>query len=196
LEGRARPWSGRGAVRSSLLVCALIGSWAPVGFAESGLQAHEAQQQSFESAPAPEAKPTPSPEQAADPKGLGEPDIELDLLLKLPSNLEFERERRRGATADDWRSRFKLSRADIETAKRELREARTKLDSLAEGGSGTQWQMAPPGSNQTEASPMSFKLREDIRRGKDNVLDAERKQRALIIEADLASVPESWRHGT
>ena len=53
--------------------------------------------------------------------------------------------------------------------------------------------MAPPGSNTTENSPVSFKLREEIRSGKEQVEEAERKHRELEVEADLADVPQSWR---
>ena len=40
---------------------------------------------------------------------------------------------------------------------------------------------------------MSLKHREAIRAGKEDLDQAERNQRALVIEADLAGVPESWR---
>ena len=43
---------------------------------------------------------------------------------------------------------------------------------------------------------MSFKLREELRRGREVLKESERRQRALIVEADLAGVPENWRHGS
>ena len=180
------------AAGAALAVALLIGLAPSVGLAQSGFESHEAGEDEAEAAPRPEAEartPEPVP-------GLDGHDVGLDQLLRLPSDLDFERERRRGATAEQWRTRFESSRQELETAKRELRDARSKLDEMAGGGGGAQWKMAPPGSNQTEASPISFKLREDIRRGKEQVLEAERQQRALIIEADLAGVPETWRHGT
>jgi hypothetical protein len=40
---------------------------------------------------------------------------------------------------------------------------------------------------------MSLKQREEIRAGKKQLEEAERAQRSLVIEADLAGVPASWR---
>jgi len=131
-------------------------------------------------------KPPPTP---------GADEVGLDQLLKLPSSMSFNAERRQGATADEWRSRFRASREAIQEAKDTLEKTRAELDDLASGGGGGNWQVAPPGSNQTENTPMSFKLREELRRGRESLDQAERGQRALIVEADLAGVPEDWRHG-
>ena len=40
---------------------------------------------------------------------------------------------------------------------------------------------------------MSLKQREEIRAGKNQLEEAERAQRSLAIEADLAGVPAGWR---
>jgi hypothetical protein len=125
----------------------------------------------------------------------GDDRVELDRLLMLPNSLSFENQERQGHTAEVWRGRFRRSRSAIEEAKADLDGYRKELDEMA--GTGGQWQIAPPGGgNQTEVSPMSVKLREDIRRGKEKVTETERAERALNIEADLANVPAAWRIGT
>lgn len=134
-------------------------------------------------------EPTAKPEVDAEPGG----EVELDRLLRLPSSMDFQRERRKGVDSAEWRSRFRESRAELAAAEHDLEQARIQLDQVAATGSG-QWQVAPPGANQTDTSPMSFKLREEIRRNRERVEEARRKQRALEIEADLAGVPEAWRH--
>lgn len=119
--------------------------------------------------------------------------VELDRLLRLPSSMDFDHEQRKGADATVWRGRFREIRQELAAAEHDLEKARGELDQVAATGGG-QWQVAPPGSNQTETSPMSPKLREDIRRNRERVEEARRKQRELDIEADLAGVPEAWRH--
>ena len=52
---------------------------------------------------------------------------------------------------------------------------------------------APGSSASTDVQPMSIQQREEVRAGKEALLQAERAYRALIIEADLAGVPASWR---
>ncbi len=151
----------------------------------------------LEPVPGPEtAEPSAAPPEAPAPTpGPGNPeDVGLDRLLQLPSSMSFDAERRQGATADEWRARFRASRAGIATAKENLEKAKKELDELAGSGSGN-WQMAPPGSKNTENSPMSFKLREELRRGREELNESERRLRALIVEADLAGVPEEWRRG-
>jgi hypothetical protein len=119
--------------------------------------------------------------------------VELDRLLQLPSSMEFRRERRKGVDATEWRNRFRETRTELAEAERDLAQSREQLDQVAATGGG-QWQVAPPGSNQTDTSPMSFKLREEIRRNRERVEEARKKQRQLEIEADLAGVPEAWRN--
>ncbi len=127
-------------------------------------------------------------ENAADDSGL----IGLDRLLQLPESMSFERERKAGATAEEWRARFRESLNDVASARGALESAQRELEDVA-GGGAAGWQVAPPGSNQTEISPISFKLREDLRRARVDLDTAERKHRALVIQADLAEVSEDWR---
>ena len=54
--------------------------------------------------------------------------------------------------------------------------------------------MAAPGAQPTaENSPVSYKLRQEIRRQREEVGRAERRLRELEVEASLAGVPAEWR---
>ena len=141
------------------------------------------------SAEAPKEVPERPPPSSGDAVG-------LDRLLQLPSSMSFNAERRQGATADEWRARFRASQRAIQEAKDAVDRTRSEMDELSGSGGGGNWQVAPPGSNQTENTPMSFKLREALRRYRAELDEAERSQRALIVEADLAGVPENWRRGS
>ena len=121
-------------------------------------------------------------------------DIGLDQLLQLPADGGYGGDLRQGANARTWRRRFADAAVAVTQAKARIEEARATLDEMSAGGGSSQWQMAPPGSNASaEVAPMSLKHREAIRAGKEELDQAERDQRALTIEADLAGVPQSWR---
>ena len=123
-----------------------------------------------------------------------EGDIGLDQLLKLPSDGAFATKPRQGANAQTWRRRFAEAARAVDEAQLRIKVARDALDEMSASGSASQWQMAPPGqSASTDVAPMSLKQREEIRAGKEQLAQAERAQRALVIEADLAGVPQSWR---
>ena len=54
--------------------------------------------------------------------------------------------------------------------------------------------MAAPGAGaNAENSPLSYKLRQDIRRQREDVEQAERALTELRVEANLAGVPEDWQ---
>ncbi len=179
---------GTPACRATLPICALALLVAASGLVRADSDAPIARTGSAD--PLPELTKPVEPEPRHSGAGA---EVGLDRLLKLPSSMKFEGERRAGATADEWRSRFEQSRLEVETAHQELERAKSELDAIADGSGGGQWQVAPPGSNQTQVSPLSFKLREEIRRGRERLSEAERELRDLRIEADLARVPESWR---
>ena len=121
-------------------------------------------------------------------------DIGLDRLLQLPTDGVYGGDVRQAANARTWRRRFADAAMAVTQAQARIEEARSTLDEMSAGGGASQWQMAPPGSNASaEVAPMSLKHREAIRAGKEDLDQAERNQRALVIEADLAGVPESWR---
>ena len=55
------------------------------------------------------------------------------------------------------------------------------------------WQMAAPGAKAgTETSPMSYRLRQELRRQREELASAERRLTDLEVEANLAGVPEEW----
>lgn len=119
--------------------------------------------------------------------------VELDRLLQLPSSMSFDEQTRNGASSDTWRARFRASFAEIRAAEDKLDETKKELDRMAGTGGSSQWQMAPPGASNTEVTPMSYKLREEMRAGREALELAEQKHRELEIQADLAGVPAAWR---
>jgi hypothetical protein len=126
-----------------------------------------------------------------DARSDGAPSVGLDELLKLPDDYGAEAPVRGGATASEWRRRFRDARAEVEDAQERLARTQGELEQIAQGSD--QWQVAAPGASQPENSPMSYKLREELRRQRDEVARAERKLRDLEVEANLADVPEAWR---
>ena len=119
------------------------------------------------------------------------PQVALDDLLSLPSGYRTEVERRGGATQAEWRHRFAESRNKVSDAKGQLAKAEEELDQVSETSSA--WQVAAPGSRDPQTSPLSLRLREEVR-GQRRAIDfAERELRGLGVQADLASVPQEWR---
>jgi len=120
------------------------------------------------------------------------PPMSLDDLMRLPSATEpTSQVRKGGGTRHEWEGRFEEAHADIRDAKAELSASQRELEQLA---SGDQWKMGAPGAPAgTENSPVSFKLREQMRRQREDVTAAERRLTELRIEAGLAGVPEDWQ---
>lgn len=150
---------------------------------------------------------SPIPAGAEDPA----PDVTLDDLLKLPSGIGYDVEKRGGASRDEWQARFQAARMDLREAKSALARSLEELDALGDSGN---WKMAPPGlgqlmNNQNQnqqtganakagqqndaGAALSQGLSGDIRRQKAEVKRAERALRDLEVEANLAEVPEDWR---
>lgn len=118
--------------------------------------------------------------------------VELDKLLELPDSLDYGVERRGGLTRSEWQARFQGARSAIEEAETKLARAQEELEGLASETS--QWQLAPPGAGAANPeAPLSYRLRQDIRRYKARRERATRHLRDLQIEANLAGVPDSWR---
>jgi hypothetical protein len=170
-----------------------VGVWGIAAMLALALTAGPlAAEESLSPAVRPNAEATPpDAEDGEDPAPA--PSVKLDSLLKLPSDMSFQNERRHGASAEEWKSRFRESHAEIVHAQEELVRMKDELDELAGDGGGGQWNVAPPGSNQTEVQPMSYKLREELKRGRARLDEAERRHRQLEVEADLAGVPRDWR---
>ena len=124
----------------------------------------------------------------------GAPSVSLDRLLRLPDSLDVSVERRGGSTRGEWRSRFEAARAAIENERAALALAQAELDEVA---STSAWQVGPPipGSNANpDQTPLDFRLRQEIRRHRDEIERLERQLRALEVEANLAEVPADWRY--
>lgn len=160
-----RPGGSWAGLRGVLLLVALV------GFALPG-RADEV-----------DARPGPAP--PTDP-------VALDSLLKLPDGFGEKVEVRQGATRLQWSERFGRVRTDLEEARQKLAEAEKELDSAS--GTSSAWQVSAPGAAAPEASPLSFRLRQAVKTQRNAIEDAERRLRALDVEADLAGVPQEWRH--
>jgi len=139
----------------------------------------------------------PAPSEAATGEGTTasgspKPQVDLGRLLKLPDSYNQPLESRRGKGQADWQRRFETVRLDLLSAEVALGKAKTELGEAATDSS--QWAVAAPGTAPNpENTPLSYKLRQEIRRQRENLKRAERQLRSLEIEADLAEVPLSWR---
>jgi len=119
--------------------------------------------------------------------------VGLDALLRLPAQGPAPAQEPASAVdRKEWEARFATARAELEGAREALAASQAELGELASGGNA--WQMAAPGAGaNAENSPLSYKLRQDIRRQRGEVEQAERALTELRIEANLAGVPEDWQ---
>jgi len=118
--------------------------------------------------------------------------VNIDQLLKLPTTYRVEDVRKRGLTKKEWRTRFVEVRSNLEEMERKLAEVRAELGESA--GNASQWNVTPPGADVNAANnPTNFGLTQQLRRGREDVKDAEKRLTELDIEANLANVPEGWR---
>lgn len=135
-------------------------------------------------APAPAAQPGPATPSA--------PPVAYDALFRLPSD---DAPRPAGGAPLDrkrWEQRFSAVRGELDGARGQLAKAQSELETLA--NKSESWQMAAPGAQPTaENSPVSYKLRQEIRQYREDVGRAERRLRELEVEASLAGVPVEWR---
>ncbi len=120
-----------------------------------------------------------------------EPGVALDQLLKLPATLDVAPDRREGATPSQWRARFQTGRARLSEARAAVQRSQHELEGLAE--TSDSWQIAPPGATDPTPSPLSYRLRQEIRRQREEVAHAKQQLKDLQIEANLADVPDAWR---
>lgn len=123
------------------------------------------------------------------------PSVPLDRLLTLPGDVDVSEPRYGGATRSEWRTRFEEVRNRRDGAQKGLNAAQEELQKLAADGS--QWQVAAPGIGGVEAAtsetgPLSYRLRQEIKRQREELERAERDLQELRIEANLAGVPQSW----
>ncbi len=122
------------------------------------------------------------------------PDVDLDRLLRLPHSFESDVDRRGGATVSEWRARFESARTDLAEARKRLAKAEAELEKTS--GTSSAWQVSAPGSSDPQTSPLSIRLREEIRSEREAIDGAERRLRALDVQADLAAVPPEWREAS
>jgi len=123
------------------------------------------------------------------------PRVELDQLLKLPSTLDYSVEKRGGRTEGEWRSRFRELRTALEAERKGLETAEEDLERVA--GTSDAWQVAPPLPGMSGAAadaPLDYRIRQAINRHRGEIERLERQLRELEVEANLAVVPEDWRH--
>jgi len=138
----------------------------------------------------PQASPAGAPQAAA------APDVPLDRLFKIPSSVAAPalEPRRGGKTRAEWQARFQQAQADLDKARTALEDSRKQMEAIAPDNG---WSMSAPGlpvDPQPSEKSVDFKLRQQIRRQREDVEHAERRQQELAIEANLAEVPEEWRH--
>jgi hypothetical protein len=137
----------------------------------------------------PDTDTQPAPAEPAQPA----PPVAYDALFRLPSDTGSPAPSETG-TLDRkrWEERFAAVRGDLDQARADLAKSQDQLEAVARKTEN--WQMAAPGAQPTaENSPVSYKLRQDIRAQREEVARAERRLRELEVEASLAGVPAEWR---
>lgn len=143
------------------------------------------------SGPAWAQDPTPVPPET--PAGES-PRVELDRLLKLPSKLDYSVEKRGGFTSGEWRSRFQEIQAALEKEREGLARAEKDLEHVA--GSADAWLVGPPmpgAAGDPSEAPLDYRIRQTMKRHRQEIKRLERQLRELEVEANLAAVPEDWR---
>ncbi len=118
------------------------------------------------------------------------PNVTLDKLLKLPDSMEYDVERKGGATRSEWRTRFREARDQLEKAKARKAEAQKKLEGSA---SDSSWRFAPPGASGATDATENYKLIQEVKREDAEIQRLDKRLRDLEVEANLAGVPEDWR---
>jgi hypothetical protein len=137
-----------------------------------------------------------APPNAASPTSGGDtssPAVGLDALLRLPNApLPSAQPGASGTDRERWQARFAQVRTELAESRAGLAAAQNELESMARDYES--WQMAAPGAkHDPETSPISHKLRNDIRERREDIARAERRLRELEVEASLAGVPAEWR---
>ena len=130
----------------------------------------------------PKRTPSTGPVEAQPPRT-----VRIDQLLKLPTSYRTDDVRKGDLTKLEWRARFDEARSNLEESEKTLARVRSEIKQVA--GNASQWNVAPPGAEVNNAdNPTSFRLTQELRRGREDVIEAEKRLTALDIEANLASV--------
>jgi hypothetical protein len=119
------------------------------------------------------------------------PPVRLDRLLKLPSSVDYDVERRGGAPRTEWRGRFKAAQAELVSSKKDLEKAMAKLEKAAVGSD--QWRFVPPGGDVAAENQDNLRIRMDVTKKREAFAHAEKGLKDLEVEANLAAVPPEWR---
>lgn len=164
---RCREWGLRALVRGSGLLAALL---AGVGAAPARAAAD-----GEETAP--------------------KPVVPIERLFELPRSFEPKpAETRAGEGETAWRRRFSEARVELEQSQSRLKASKRELAELAQDSNA--WTVAPPvgAAAPTTDAPLSYELRQRIRRHEAQVDAARERLLNLEVEANLAGVPEGWRN--
>ena len=120
--------------------------------------------------------------------------VSLDALLTLPMALPGEASQQRGGLSrGEWNSKFAAADAEVEAAKADLDASLDKLTEMM--GKTSNWKVAAPGAQAApggDGGPTNYGLKQEIRRKREEVSRTERKKIDLVVEANLADVPEDW----
>jgi hypothetical protein len=118
--------------------------------------------------------------------------VSLDQLLTLPSALPVEQNQFGGLSRGEWNSKFAKAEADVAAAKADLAVSLDKLSDMV--GKTSNWKVGAPGVQAApdDNSPVNYGLKQEIRRKREEVTRTERKLVDLMVEANLAGVPEDW----
>ena len=133
---------------------------------------------------------------AAEPPPDPPPPVGLDKLLKLPGGPLPPGSAPSGASPDRemWEGRFREVRLALQEAKTRLSQSQAELERLA--AKSDAWQVAAPGAQpgqNSQNSPLSYRLRQEIRGHREEVEQQQKRLRDLEVEASLAGVPAEWR---
>jgi hypothetical protein len=144
--------------------------------------------------PAPGAGARSEPGSAAGPPAPAT-GVPLEKLLRVPSSAgPVDGEPRRGGrTRGEWQARFAAAESELVRARKGVDDSRRKLEEIAPDQA---WSMGAPGlpvQVSPAETPIDFKLRQELRRQREEVDFAERRLQELAIEANLAQVPDEWR---
>jgi hypothetical protein len=137
---------------------------------------------------------TPASAEDAPKEDATAPPVPLDALLRLPSATAPppEQPTRGGTTRKEWEARFARASSDLAAARERLATAQSQLEEMA--ANTESWQVTAPGpvGAGSEGGPLSYSLRQEIRRAREDIARAEQAYHELRIEANFAGVPPEW----
>lgn len=117
--------------------------------------------------------------------------VEIDQLLTLPKGFGVDSDRRGGLTRVEWLARFASAEQALVAAKEALAKSQKAMEDAAVADA---WKVAPPGMQASTEGTANYQLRQEIKRNRGEVERAEKHLRNVEIEANLAEVPDNWRH--